>query len=43
VEGLGLKEMMRIPGVDYRHTWSNHVMETEKVLGIEAARQTIIN
>lgn len=43
VEGEGLFKVMRIPGVDFRHTWTNHIMETEKVLGIEAARQTIIN
>ena len=43
MEGQGLKEVMCTPGVDHRHTKSNHVIETEKVLGIEAARQTIIN
>jgi len=34
---------MTTTGVDGLHTTSNHVMETEKVLGIEAARSTIIN
>mmetsp|Transcript_29974 Transcript_29974/g.22245 ORF Transcript_29974/g.22245 Transcript_29974/m.22245 type:complete len:102 (+) Transcript_29974:711-1016(+) len=34
---------MRIPGIDFRQTKSNHVLEIEKVLGIEAARATIIN
>ncbi len=43
VEGQGLKDVMRVDGVDFRHTKSNHVIETEKVLGIEAARQTIVN
>lgn len=31
------------PGIVGEHTTSNHVMEVEKVLGIEAARRTIIN
>lgn len=30
-------------GIVGEHTTSNHVMEVEKVLGIEAARRTIIN
>ena len=34
---------MSTPGIDFRSTKSNHVIETEQVLGIEAARQTIIN
>jgi hypothetical protein len=29
---------MCIPGIDPRYTKSNHVIEVEKVLGIEAAR-----
>jgi len=31
------------PGIIGEHTTSNHIMEVEKVLGIEAARRTIIN
>lgn len=38
VEGNGLREVMRIPGVDANHTKSNNIMETYEVLGIEAAR-----
>ena len=34
---------MNTPGIDFRSTKTNHIMEIEKVLGIEAARQTIIN
>lgn len=34
---------MSTPGIDPRFTKSNHIIETERVLGIEAARQTIIN
>eukprot|EP01022_Parablepharisma_sp_SALTPOND_P032065 TRINITY_DN826_c0_g1_i2.p1 TRINITY_DN826_c0_g1~~TRINITY_DN826_c0_g1_i2.p1 ORF type:complete len:1204 (+),score=111.45 TRINITY_DN826_c0_g1_i2:2266-5877(+) len=43
VEGMGLKEVMCVPGIDGTKTWSNHILEVEKVLGIEAARQSIIN
>lgn len=43
VEGTGLKGVMATPGIDYRYSKSNHIMEIEEVLGIEAARQTIIN
>eukprot|EP00930_Biecheleria_cincta_P058344 TRINITY_DN44185_c0_g1_i1.p1 TRINITY_DN44185_c0_g1~~TRINITY_DN44185_c0_g1_i1.p1 ORF type:complete len:908 (-),score=185.96 TRINITY_DN44185_c0_g1_i1:345-2885(-) len=42
VEGYGLREVMCVPGIDPTKTTSNHVMEVEKVLGIEAARQTIM-
>jgi len=43
VEGNGLRQVMATPGIDPRHTTSNHIMEIEAVLGIEAARQSIIN
>ncbi|KAF2727612.1 beta and beta-prime subunits of DNA dependent RNA-polymerase [Polyplosphaeria fusca] len=43
VEGYGLRDCMNIPGIKWQSTKSNHVMETHKVLGIEAARTTIIN
>jgi DNA-directed RNA polymerase III subunit RPC1 len=43
IEGYGLREVMRTPGIDYRYTTTNHILETCQVLGIEAARQTIIN
>jgi DNA-directed RNA polymerase III subunit RPC1 len=43
IEGTGLREVMSTPGIDFRITKTNHIMEIEKVLGIEAARQTIIN
>ncbi|OMJ08652.1 DNA-directed RNA polymerase III subunit rpc1 [Smittium culicis] len=43
VEGYGLKDVMNTDGVIGTKTTSNHVMEMQKVLGIEAARQTIIN
>jgi DNA-directed RNA polymerase III subunit RPC1 len=43
IEGSGLNEIMRIPGIDHKKCLSNNIMEVEKVLGIEAARSTIIN
>ncbi|KAK8843986.1 hypothetical protein IAR55_006779 [Kwoniella newhampshirensis] len=43
VTGYGLSEVMGTEGVDGLKTKTNHVMETQKVLGIEAARQTIYN
>ncbi|ORY33097.1 putative DNA-directed RNA polymerase III largest subunit [Naematelia encephala] len=39
--GYGLAEVMGIDGVDGFRTATNHVMETAKVLGIEAARLKI--
>lgn len=42
VEGYGLMDVMSVPGIDSIHTSSNHVMEVERVLGIEAARCTIM-
>ncbi|KAI8929830.1 hypothetical protein BC831DRAFT_442224 [Entophlyctis helioformis] len=43
VEGYGLREVMGVDGVDGKYTRSNHVLECLKTLGIEAARQTIID
>lgn len=43
VEGYGLKEVMSAQGIDYTKTLTNHVIECEQVLGIEAARSTIIS
>jgi len=43
IEGTGLKKVMLIPGVDGKRTISNHILEIGEVLGIEAARQSIIN
>jgi DNA-directed RNA polymerase III subunit RPC1 len=41
VEGYGLAEVMGTPGVDGLNTTSNHIIEVEKTLGIEAARELI--
>jgi DNA-directed RNA polymerase subunit A" len=42
-EGSNLKDVLRIEGVDVRRTKTNDIMEIEKVLGIEAARNAIVN
>ncbi|KAK1405244.1 hypothetical protein POM88_004849 [Heracleum sosnowskyi] len=42
VEGTSLDAVMGINGVDGPNTTSNHIMEVEKTLGIEAARKSII-
>lgn len=43
VEGYGLKACMITDGVNGIHTRTNSVMECKEVLGIEAARKTIID
>ncbi|KNE68594.1 hypothetical protein AMAG_12759 [Allomyces macrogynus ATCC 38327] len=42
-EGYGLRFVMNTDGVDGKETRSNHIMEVQQVLGIEAARNTIID
>ncbi|KAF7729475.1 hypothetical protein EC973_004455 [Apophysomyces ossiformis] len=42
VEGYGLLDVMTTEGIIGEKTTSNHVMEVAEVLGIEAARNTII-
>ncbi len=42
-EGLGLKKVLNTPGVDTCKSFSNHITEVEECLGIEAAKQSIIN
>ena len=41
IEGYGLRDVMGMPGIDGRYTRTNHVLEVENVLGIEAARDRI--
>jgi DNA-directed RNA polymerase III subunit RPC1 len=41
VEGYGLAEVMGAPGIDGRRTTTNHVIEVEQTLGVEAARAQI--
>jgi len=43
VEGNQLAEVMATPGILGTKTTSNHIIEVEKTLGIEAARATIMN
>ncbi|KAL8881089.1 MAG: hypothetical protein Q9198_001639 [Flavoplaca austrocitrina] len=43
VEGYGLRACMNTDGVRGTHTRTNSVMEMREVLGIEAARKTIID
>lgn len=43
VEGYGLREVMNTEGIVGRRTTTNHVADMRQYLGIEAARQSIIN
>ena len=43
IEGEGLLEILGTPGVQSKEATSNHVLEMERVLGIEAARRAIIH
>ncbi|XP_062226032.1 DNA-directed RNA polymerase III subunit 1 isoform X1 [Phragmites australis] len=43
VEGTNLLAVMGTPGVDAMKTKSNHIIELNKTLGIEAARRSIID
>lgn len=42
-EGSNLKDVLKIPGIDITRTKTNDILEIENVLGIEAARNAIIN
>ena len=42
-EGSNLKEILALDGIDAKRTTTNSIREIEDVLGIEAARQSIIN
>jgi DNA-directed RNA polymerase III subunit RPC1 len=41
IEGCGLAEVMGSPGIDGLRTTTNHVIEVEQTLGVEAARAQI--
>lgn len=43
VEGYGLRNVMTTDGVIGSETMTNHILEMRQVLGIEAARSSIIN
>ena len=38
IEGTDMRAVMGTPGLLGQHTTSNHIIEVEKTLGIEAAR-----
>jgi len=40
--GSNLKEVMRIPEVDYRKVFTNDIYEIAKILGIEAVRRVVL-
>jgi len=42
VEGADLRSVMATPGVDGQRATCNHIIEVQHVLGIEAARRTIM-
>ena len=42
-EGSNLREILDLDGIDYERTTTNNIYEIGEVLGIEAARQSIIN
>ena len=42
-EGSNLAEVMKIKGVDYRRVRTNNIHEIAEVLGIEAARQALVD
>jgi len=41
MEGYGLQDVMGSPGIDGLRTTTNHILEVEQVLGVEAARTQI--
>jgi DNA-directed RNA polymerase subunit A" len=41
-EGSALKKVLRVDGVDFRRSTTNNIIEIAEVLGIEAARNAII-
>ncbi|XP_020113844.1 DNA-directed RNA polymerase III subunit 1 isoform X2 [Ananas comosus] len=43
IEGTNLLAVMGTPGIDARNTKINHVIEVHETLGVEAARQSIID
>lgn len=42
VEGMGLQAVMGMEGINGHETTSNHILELQSTLGIEAARRSII-
>jgi len=42
-QGTALSDVYRVPGVDFKSTTSNDLIDTIKTLGIEAVRKTLID
>lgn len=42
-DGTNLEAVLKVDGVDYRRVFTNSIYEVENVLGVEAARQALIN
>ncbi len=42
IEGTGLSQILRVPGINHAETKSNHILEMYEVLGVEAGRRAII-
>ena len=40
--GSNLKEVLKIPEVDYKRVYTNDIYEVQEILGIEAAREVIV-
>ena len=43
IDGNDLGGVLATPGVDWKRTRSNHIPKVFEILGVEAARQTIID
>ena len=43
VEGYGFRDCLGTPGVNWQKSKPNHVLDIQKVLGIEAARTSIVD
>jgi DNA-directed RNA polymerase II subunit RPB1 len=41
--GTNMLDILGLDYIDYKHTFSNDIMEIYDVLGVEATRQTIMN
>ncbi len=41
--GTNLEDILMLDNIDVKRTFSNDIQETFKILGVEAARQTIYN
>jgi len=42
-DGVNLAEVLAVPHVDHTRTYSNDILEVKSILGVEAARRTMLN